>query len=307
MNRPNATGRDWELDGRDAYEVLGVASDASATEIKRAYRRLARTHHPDARANGGPEATELFQLCATAYEILDKSRAEYDEYLARSADEPPPDEPELIFDPWETAQTGAAPPPPPPPPQPPPPPRSAPPPPRVPPHHPPPFPHHQAIRRRRRHRAASIIGIGCAAAWALVPGFMLLSFVVSVLSEQEPEIGAAVPKKFAGTWKGTYGTPDDTKIKVTLTLRAGRVRGQVLYPGRSCGGSVTPTSSTNEVLWLREHADKDQGCDNADIRVTLKKNKLHIAYHHDGAKTPRTTGTLTRTSAPTPATFDRAG
>ncbi|WP_192810252.1 J domain-containing protein [Actinomadura rudentiformis] len=301
MSRPKSTGRDWGLDGRDAYEVLGVAPDASTAEIKRAYRRLARTHHPDSRTNDGSATVEIFHLCATAYGILSKSRAEYDAYRTRCAqaepdesDEPSWDEPEVISDPWETAQTGAAPPPPMP--QPPPPmSRPAPPPPRVPPH--PPFPHYQPIPPRRKRRAASIIGVGCAIGWVLVPAFMLVSFLIGALSEKEPEIGAAVPEKFAGTWKGTYGKPKGQKIKVTLALRAGRVRGEVLYPGRSCGGSVTPTSYADGALWLREHAaDQDQGCDDADIRLTLKKNKLHIAYHHDGAKSPRTTGVLTRDS-----------
>ncbi|MFG2000993.1 hypothetical protein ACGFNU_17785 [Spirillospora sp. NPDC048911] len=152
---------------------------------------------------------------------------------------------------------------------------------------------------------ANKIGIGCAAAWVLVVAFMVLSFAVSALSGDEPGIGAAIPETFAGTWKGTYGKPGDVEIKVTLVLRAGRVRGEVLYPGRSCGGSVTPTSYTGEVLWLREHADKDQGCDDADIGVTLKKGRLHVAYHHNGASTPQTTGILTR--VPNPASSRRAG
>ena len=50
----------------DYYEVLGVARDASQDEIKRAYRRLAREHHPDV----NPAAEDRFKQIAAAYEVL---------------------------------------------------------------------------------------------------------------------------------------------------------------------------------------------------------------------------------------------
>jgi molecular chaperone DnaJ len=52
----------------DYYEVLGVRRNASADEIKRAYRRLARQHHPD--VNPDPRAQEKFKEIGRAYEVL---------------------------------------------------------------------------------------------------------------------------------------------------------------------------------------------------------------------------------------------
>lgn len=66
---------------RDYYQVLGVSRDASAEEIKRAYRKLALKYHPD-RNPGDKEAEERFKEAAEAYEVLrdpEKRRA-YDLY-----------------------------------------------------------------------------------------------------------------------------------------------------------------------------------------------------------------------------------
>jgi len=66
---------------RDYYEVLGVARDASLTEIKAAYRRLAVQFHPD-RNPDNPEAEERFKEASEAYAVLSDSdkRARYDRF-----------------------------------------------------------------------------------------------------------------------------------------------------------------------------------------------------------------------------------
>ena len=64
---------------QDYYQILGVTREASAEDIKRAYRRLARKYHPDVSAEAGAE--ERFKEVAEAYEVLRdaEKRAAYDQ------------------------------------------------------------------------------------------------------------------------------------------------------------------------------------------------------------------------------------
>ena len=66
---------------KDYYAALGVAKDASPEDIKRAYRKLARKHHPDVNP-GDPRAEERFKEISEAYAVLSdpQKRAVYDQY-----------------------------------------------------------------------------------------------------------------------------------------------------------------------------------------------------------------------------------
>jgi curved DNA-binding protein len=87
------------MEFKDYYEVMGLSRDASAEDIKRAYRRLARKYHPD--VSKEPDAEERFKQLGEAYEVLrdPEKRAAYDalgkDWKAGQEFRPPPD--------WEQA------------------------------------------------------------------------------------------------------------------------------------------------------------------------------------------------------------
>lgn len=104
------------------YKLLGVAASASAAEIKKAYRRLAREYHPDLNASTRDEQIKRLN---EAYEILSnaRKRAAYDELLRQARERaeeilaererqrrqqasPPPQEPEPEHEPEMTWMQG---------------------------------------------------------------------------------------------------------------------------------------------------------------------------------------------------------
>src|SRR5258707_7740715 len=66
--------------GRDYYDILGVQRNASQEDIQRAYRRLARTYHPD--LNSDPVAEDRFKDISEAYTVLSDpaTRRRYDAF-----------------------------------------------------------------------------------------------------------------------------------------------------------------------------------------------------------------------------------
>ena len=91
---------------RDYYETLGVRKDASQDEIKKAFRKLAKKHHPDANPNN-KKSEELFKEASEAYEVLGdvEKRKKYDDLAREASFQNGRD-----FDPYKTryAKTGQA-------------------------------------------------------------------------------------------------------------------------------------------------------------------------------------------------------
>jgi curved DNA-binding protein len=87
---------------RDLYEVLGIGRGASQEEIQRAYRKLARSYHPD--VNKDPGAEDRFKDISEAYDVLSdpETRRRYDAFGHDFRHVPPDVDPEQ----WARATTG---------------------------------------------------------------------------------------------------------------------------------------------------------------------------------------------------------
>src|SRR5919112_4686908 len=88
---------------RDFYDTLGVSRDVSADDMQRAYRKLARTYHPD--VNKDPGAEERFKDISEAYDVLSDPdhRRRYDAFGPEFRQVPPDVDPRT----WAQAQARA--------------------------------------------------------------------------------------------------------------------------------------------------------------------------------------------------------
>ena len=66
---------------KDYYKIMGISKDASQKDIKKAFRKLARKHHPDLN-QGDKKSEEKFKELNEAYEVLSnkENRKKYDKY-----------------------------------------------------------------------------------------------------------------------------------------------------------------------------------------------------------------------------------
>ncbi|MBO2454568.1 J domain-containing protein [Actinomadura barringtoniae] len=263
-----------DLDGHDAYELLGVGEDASAEDIQRAHRRQVKSWHPDSRQDAGERSasdrrTTYINL---AREILLDHRDRYDAYRRRRDG--------LDLDLEEVV-----------------------PPPRDPPHTPPrdspEAPVVPRTDRARRRRPGSLIA-------ALVCTILLLIVGVRMLlgdgSDGRSGTGRpTVPARFAGTWTGEVdfvgGTKDD-RVAIRLHLSEGEEWGETEYPDADCGGQVTVLTTGSDRLTLDERADQPASgnCTDGRIDVTyVDGDHLHLEFVPQNELKPNAWAAVTRT------------
>jgi len=84
---------------KDYYQILGVSTDASGEDIRKAFRHLALRYHPDHNPGNPKNAEEKFKEINEAYEVLgdEQKRRYYDHVIGRTGYRPKTTVPEDIF------------------------------------------------------------------------------------------------------------------------------------------------------------------------------------------------------------------
>lgn len=259
-----------DLQGHDAYSLLGVSPDASDEQIQRSYRRLMKGVHPDLNA-GDDDVTGHAALLNAARRVLLTHRAAYDEFrlrpVAKPATELPPEpEPEPESYPYAVRQPIRR--------------------------RPAPVQWSSARKsppRRKARRQVRVLPILLA---LLAIGAAITFFVQNAKNDPDPVPSVAVPAKLAGTWKGTLANPADKGLQIELTLTAGKTNGEVHYStGDGCTGAAVPTTTWKQALVL-DTAFDDDGCDLGNLYVTSTSSTKATVELHEQDKT--LTGTLTK-------------
>ncbi|WP_242906530.1 J domain-containing protein [Actinomadura terrae] len=302
------------LSGHDAYELLHVSPDASSEEIQRAWRKLARTHHPDRFTDPAAKtrAERESRLINLARDVLLNQRATYDahrrgpepaeELIEEPWEEfPDPWDEEPPPDPWADATPGAAAPPFTYAPRPQPPPAYTQPT-YTPPAYPPPtYPPPQYVplpqsRYRRRRRMGATAGAGCALFYF---GMIFLFIAASFLGgSDDPEPEAPVPGRLAGTWTGTVKmVGGDSSWDIELTLRKGKHNGKVRYLRGKCTGTAVPVAAdaSRTVTVRTAFSNEGSSCDAGDLRISSRADgRAQATYYKADGVTKSATGTLRR-------------
>lgn len=263
-----------ELQGHDAYSLLGLAPDASSEQIQRSYRRLMKSVHPDLNA-GDDDVTGHAALLNAARKVLLTRRSAYDEFRRRPVAPPKvelPPEPPQPEPPRPEPQSF---------------PYVAPPPRR----RPAPTQWSSGRRatppRRKPRRRIRVVPLVLA---VLAIGAAITFFVRNAEDTPDPQPSVAVPAKLAGTWKGTLRSPADKGFPIELTLSAGKTNGKVHYAtGEGCDGAAVPTTTWKQALVLDTAFDQD-GCDLGNLYVTATSSTKVAVELHEQDKT--LTGTL---------------
>lgn len=271
-----------ELQGHDAYSLLGVAPDATSEQIQRSYRRLMKSVHPDLNA-GDDDVTGHAALLNAARKVLLTRRVAYDEFRRRPVATP---KVELPPEPQPQPPQPASPQP----------------------SEPEYFPYTTSPSRRRpapvqwsSGRKATPPRRKSRRRIRVVPLLLAVLAIAAAITffarnaannEPDPQPSVAVPAKLAGTWKGTLKSANDKGFAVELTLTAGKTNGKVHYAtGDGCDGAAVPTTTWKQALVFDTAFDAD-GCDLGNLYVTATSpTKLSVELHEQDKTL---TGTLTK-------------